>query len=89
MRLLEVAVTRKDFVTLRAAFNEWALNDARMGPLVKEELTSLSMGLSAAGRIGLHALDYLEKHEQPTARMGQAAERSVGWNGETFGGVVC
>jgi hexosaminidase len=66
VRQLEQAVKHNDAATLRAAFTEWAQNDARMGPMPENELVTLSMALSAAGRIGLEALDYLEKRQHPS-----------------------
>jgi hexosaminidase len=45
---------------LRATFQVWADNDRRVERLGISELSGLSKNLSALGKIGLQALDYLE-----------------------------
>ena len=47
---------------LRIAFEQWAVNDARLEP--PPELSALSKNLSILGSIGLQALEYLRKKQR-------------------------
>jgi len=68
VRLLSIAAHVRDaaaLAQLRAAFRQWAENDARFeaisdGNALLAELQTLSRNLSATGTIGLRALDYLK-----------------------------